>query len=181
MLERSVVTDIDWARTLLPDRAFLEVVVRGTLTYLALFALLRITLKRQTGSIAITNLLTLVLIADDAQNAMADEYHSVADGIVLVTTIIFWSWFLDWLGYRLPWLQRFVHPPALRLVKDGRLLRRNMREELITEEELLSQLRLQGVDNLADVQAAFIEGDGRVSVVKRDESRSGSPDSRRVT
>ena len=52
---------------------------------------------------------------------------------------------------------------------------------LITEEELLSQLRLQGVDNLADVQAAFIEGDGRVSVVKRDESRSGSPDSRRVT
>jgi uncharacterized membrane protein YcaP (DUF421 family) len=174
------VGEIDWARALLPDRSFLEVVVRGTLTYLALFALLRITLKRQTGSLGITNLLTLVLIADAAQNAMADEYHSVADGIVLVATIIFWSWFLDWLGFRLPWLQRFVHPPALPLVKDGRLLRHNMREELITDDELLSQLRLQGVAKLADVQSAFIEGDGRVSVVRRGETATGSPPPRRT-
>jgi uncharacterized membrane protein YcaP (DUF421 family) len=175
------VGDIDWARTLLPDRSFLEVILRGTLTYLALFGLLRFTLKRQTGSIGITNLLTLVLIADAAQNAMADEYHSVADGIVLVATIIFWSWFLDWLGFRLPWLQRFVHPPALPLVKDGRLLRHNMREELITDDELLSQLRLQGVADLTEVRAAFIEGDGRVSVVKRGEPSTGRPPARRAT
>jgi uncharacterized membrane protein YcaP (DUF421 family) len=98
---------------------------------------------------------------------MAGEYHSVADGIALVGTIIFWSWFLDWLGYRLPRLQRFVHPPPLLLVKNGRLLRGNMREELITKEELLSQLRLQGVADLKEVREASIEGDGRVSVVKR--------------
>src|SRR6185295_20189641 len=116
---------VDWAQVLLPDKSLLEVVVRGSLTYLALFALLRFTRKRQMGSISITNLLTLVLIADAAQNGMAGQYHSVADGIALVGTIIFWSWFLDWLGYRLPWLQRFVHPPPLLLVKNGRLLRSN--------------------------------------------------------
>jgi uncharacterized membrane protein YcaP (DUF421 family) len=171
--------DVDWARVLLPDTPIAEIVVRGTLTYLALFVLLRVTLKRQTGSIGITNLLTLVLIADAAQNAMADDYHSIPDGVVLVATIIFWSWFLDWLGYRVPRLQRFVHPPPLPLVKNGRLLRRNMRDELLTEDELMSQLRLQGVADLGEVREALIEGDGRISVVKHTTEVS-PPTDRRV-
>ena len=171
---------VDWARTLVVDKSLLEIFVRGTLTYLALFLLLRLTLKRQTGSIGITNLLTLVLIADAAQNAMADEYRSVPTGIALVATIIFWSWFLDWLGYRVRWMQRFVHPPSLPLVKDGRLLRRNMREELITDDELLSQIRLQGVADVADVREAFIESDGRISVVKREPPSPGSGPQRRI-
>jgi hypothetical protein len=36
-----------------------------------------------------------------------------------------------------PWLQRFVHPAPLRLVRDGGLLHRNMREELITVRVIL--------------------------------------------
>lgn len=48
-----------------------------------------------------------------------------------------------------------AHPPALLLVKDGRMLRRNMRHELITEDELMSQLRHQGRDDLKLVKRAY--------------------------
>jgi len=51
-------------------------------------ALLRF-VRRQVGSLSVNDLLVLVLIADAAQNAMAGEYKSVPDGIVLVGTIIF--------------------------------------------------------------------------------------------
>jgi uncharacterized membrane protein YcaP (DUF421 family) len=52
------------------------------------------------------------------------------------------------------------------LVKKGRLLRANLRRELISTEELWSKLRSKGIQNLSEVQAAFIESDGEISVLK---------------
>lgn len=161
----------DWGEVLLPSVPLLELVVRGTLLYLGLFVLLRFVLKREAGTMSITDLLLIVLLADAAQNAMAGEYRSVSDGMALVGTLVFWNYALDWLAFRFPRVRDFVRPPELQLVRDGQILRRNMRRELITEEELRSQLREQGVDDVAKVKAAYIEGDGRFSVVTYDEVR----------
>ncbi|HEU4326651.1 MAG TPA: YetF domain-containing protein [Roseiflexaceae bacterium] len=162
--------DLDWGRILLPSTPPLEIFVRGTLMYLALFVMLRVVLRRQSGTVGITDLLVVVLLADASQNALAGDYHSVADGVLLVATIIGWSYALDWLGYHIPAVQRFVHPPPLTLVKDGQMQRRNMRHELITPEELMTQLREQGIESLDQVKRACIEGDGQISVVKREET-----------
>ena len=51
-------------------------------------------------------------------------------------------------------------------IKNGELLRRNMRREFLTEEELNDHLRLKGIDDVKEVKAAYIEGDGKISVVK---------------
>lgn len=163
--------DIDWARLFLPSTPLLEIFLRGTLTYLSLFILLRLILKRESGGMGISDLLVVVLLADAAQNALADDYTSIPDGILLVATIIFWSYTLNWLGYRFPVMQRLVHPPPLPLVKDGKLNYRNMRRELITEDELKSVLRSQGVENLENVKEAHMEGDGTVSVVEYPENK----------
>lgn len=158
---------IDWARLFVPSVHPVEMIVRGTVTYLSLFVLLRVVLKRQTGMFGITDLLLIVLVADAVQNAMAGEYRSVTDGLVLVATLVFWNYALDWLAYRVRFLERFVFPAPIELVRDGRMLRRNMRREFITEAELMSQLREQGCDSLDGVKAAFMEGDGAISVIKR--------------
>jgi len=145
----------------------LEIFLRGTIMYLALFAMLRVVLKREAGAIGVTDLLVIVLVADAAQNAMSADYTSITEGVVLVGVILFWSYALNWAGFRVPWVGRLVHPPPLELIKDGRMLRRNMEKELISEQELMSQLRQQGVDDIADVKRACIEGDGHISVVTR--------------
>ena len=104
---------------------------------------------------------------------MASEYKSVPEGIILVSTIIFWNFALDWLGYRFPFFHRFVHPPAIALVKEGRMLRRNMQKEMITADELLSQAREQGVETIEQIKTAHLEGDGRISVIPREEKSGG--------
>ena len=161
---------VDWARAFLPHTPILEIVLRGTCVYLALFVLLRVVLKRESGGMGITDMLVVVLIADAAQNAMAGAYTSVPDGLLLVATIIFWSYALNWLGHRFPRIERIVHPQALPLIEDGRLLRAQMREELLTEEELKGQLRLQGVADPGEVKAAYMEGDGRISVITKEKA-----------
>ncbi len=168
------VFDVDWERTFLPGTPFLEIFLRGTVVYLVLFGLLRAVLRRESGAVGITDLLVVVLLADAAQNAMADDYTSIPDGVLLVATIVFWSHALNWLGFRYPLIQRLVHPAPLKLIEDGRLLRRNMRRELVTEDEILSQVRLQGMNDLSQVEEAFIEGDGRISVVARNGKTNGN-------
>jgi uncharacterized membrane protein YcaP (DUF421 family) len=109
----------------------------------------------------------VVLLGHAADRAMTHEYTSLMDGVILVATIIIWHYALNWLAYRVPALERLVRQPPLPLVKNGQLLRRNMRQELITEDELMSQIRLQGVSELSDVEEVHLESDGRISVLAR--------------
>lgn len=156
---------IDWAKTFALETPVLEIVLRGTLMYLALFTLLRVLLKRESGTTGMTDLLVVVLIADAAQNGMAGTYTSVTDGLLLVATIIGWSFLLDLAAYRWKWAARIIRPRPLPLVRDGRMLRQNMRRELITVEELMSQLRQQGIDDLGRVRRVYMEADGQFSVI----------------
>jgi uncharacterized membrane protein YcaP (DUF421 family) len=161
---------VDWRKLFIPEQPLLDVVLRGTIMFLVLFLILRLFLRRQAGAIGMADLLVIVLIADAAQNAMGSEYRSVTEGTLLVLTIVFWDYVLDWAGYRIPWLRRFVRPAPLLLIKDGELQHRNLRKEMITREELLSLMREQGVEEPSDVRKAFLEGDGRISIIKRESS-----------
>ena len=53
------------------------------------------------------------------------------------------------------------------LVRDGRILRRNLKQEHLAEDELMGKLREHGVDDVKEVKAAFIEPEGEISVIKK--------------
>jgi uncharacterized membrane protein YcaP (DUF421 family) len=166
---------VDWLKTFAPQTPVLEIVVRGTVVYLALFFTLRVVLKRESGTTGVTDLLVIVLIADAAQNAMADDYTTVTDGLLLVGVIIGWSYLLNFVAYHWPAAERVIRPQPLPLVRDGQLLYRNMRRELITAEELYGQLREQGIDDLSRVREVRMESDGQFSITTRTRSpRTGA-------
>jgi uncharacterized membrane protein YcaP (DUF421 family) len=167
---------MDWKSIFLPDTPLLEIILRGSIMYIALFTMLRVILKRQTGTLGMTDLLLITLLADAAQNAMAGEYKSLPDGIVLVATIIFWNYLFDWLSFKSEWFGHLIEPPPLPLIKNGKLQRKNMRQEYITEDELMMQLRHQGLDDVSKVKGAYIESDGQISVIERKEKRHNKPD-----
>lgn len=162
------VDSVDWTKMFVPDAPLLEIFVRATVMYLVLFLLFRFTLKRQTSTFAITDLLLILLIAESAQNGLIGDSKSVTDALIAVCVMLFWDYMLNWLSYRSKFVARLLAPPEVPLVKHGRMLRQNMKKELITEDELMSQLRLQGVDKLSEVKTACIEADGKMSVITYD-------------
>lgn len=146
----------------------LELVVRGTVMYLFIFFVFRVLLRRGVGAVGIADVLLLVLIADAAQNGMAGDYRSITDGMILVTTIIGWNVLFDWAAFRFPRVGKLVEPAPLALVDHGRINRRNLREEFLSEDELMSKLREQGVEHVEEVKRATMESDGAVSVIRYD-------------
>lgn len=159
-------SNINWQGIFIPSLPILEILIRGTVMYLVLFAVLRLVFRRiGSATVGLAEILMIALVAAAAQNAMARDHKSLADGLLLIGTIVFWTYALDWLGHRYPRIQTWYNPPPLLLVKDGVMLPYNMRKELITEEELLSHLRREGYADINQIKVAYMEGDGSITAV----------------
>jgi len=155
---------IDWASMFVPKESVAEIIIRGTIMYLGMYALLRV-FRRQSGSVGIADLLVIVVIADAAQNGMAGDSKSITEALILITTIVLWDWFFDWLGFRSVFWERVLQPQPLLLIDNGKLIKKHLDQEFISEEELLAQLREQGVDEIDRVRKCYLESNGHFSVL----------------
>jgi uncharacterized membrane protein YcaP (DUF421 family) len=167
---------VNWQQTFGLTVPIAETLVRGTVVYLVLFAML-VKFRRGAGTVGVGDLLLIVLLADAAQNAMANEYKSVSDGIVLLSTLVFWNVFIDWLATKWKWLENTLNKPLFTLIRDGVLLREELRRAVMTQSELMAHLREKGIENIEEVRIAQMEGDGKISVIpKEKDSKVGDDD-----
>jgi len=166
MILGDVLWNVDWHDMMIPTHSVLEMMVRGTVMYFVIFGLMRLVLKRQAGGIGTADVLVIVLLAEVAGNGFSSDYKSLIEGSVLVGTILFWTYAIERLAHRFPTFERFLRPRTLLLIEDGKMLRNNMRAELVTKEELMAQLRENGIETCTEVKRACMEADGMISVIK---------------
>lgn len=152
----------------------LELMLRGTLMYWFLFIVFRFVLRRDVGALGLSDFLFVVILGDAAQNGMIGSATSATDGMVLICTLVFWSYMLDFLSFNFPAVQRFTAAPRLCLVRNGKMLRKNMRREFITDEELSAKIRQEGVEDIAAVKLMYLEADGEMSLIRRDGAKGGA-------
>jgi len=166
---------LDFAELFAVNVPPLELVVRGTLMYWFLLLIFRFVLRRDGGSMGVADVLFVVIVADAAQNGMSGTYQTMSEGFILVGTLVFWNYALDWASCRWPLLHKLTEPDPLPLVKDGQMLMRNLRQQFLTREDVEAQLRLAGIADMKRVRAAFLEGDGKLSVLTYDDDDDAKP------
>jgi uncharacterized membrane protein YcaP (DUF421 family) len=64
-------------------------------------------------------------------------------------------------------MERLLRPAPLLLIENGQVLRRHLRQELVTMEELMSRLREQDVADPREVRQAYMEPDGTITIKKQ--------------
>jgi uncharacterized membrane protein YcaP (DUF421 family) len=156
-----------------------EIFVRGSVVFWFLFAIFRFVMRRDVGAVGIGDFLFVVIVADASQNAMTGDSKTIADGLALVATLVFWNYTLDALSYRFASIRRMTEPPPLLLIQDGKMQHRkmqhrNMRREYITREEVEAKLRETGIENIAEVKTMFLESDGKISVISKKRKGHGA-------
>jgi uncharacterized membrane protein YcaP (DUF421 family) len=67
------------------------------------------------------------------------------------------------------------------LVRHGRIVRRNLRREHLSEDELSGKLRQHGIERLRDVKIALMESDGEISVIRYEKAADDGPARKRPT
>ena len=147
-----------------------ELLLRGTVLYFGIMILIRILPRRTGGELATMDLIFILLIAEAAAHALGD-YSSLTEGFIVIITLVGWNYLLNLLSYHVPFIERLVSAPPLQIIKEGRLLKRNMRREYLTEEELHTYLRKQGIEDVSEVKAAFVESEGQITVIRKGEHK----------
>jgi uncharacterized membrane protein YcaP (DUF421 family) len=166
-----------WGEIFSPSAPIVETFVRGTVMFLAIFTLMRVTGQREGGVHSLSDLLVVVLVAEAAAHGMAGEASGIADSVLLIATILGWSVAIDAVAYRWPALRVLLKSKPLPLITNGEINDRALRREFMHREELMAELRLQGITDVREVARAFLETNGMVSVIRRKqgEEAGGSP------
>jgi len=144
------------------------IVVRTLVVYLAILLGLRLLGKRQIGSISVADLVMILLIANAVQNAMVGPDVSLVGGLVAALVLLVLNFVVIRAAGSSPLGERLLEGGPTLLVKDGRMVDQNLRREGILPEEIETAVREHGIEDVAQVQVAYLEPDGTISVIPID-------------
>lgn len=157
---------IDWRAMATPSVGLPGLFFRATLMYLAVVLVLRL-LRRHGDTLTGADLLAVVLIVDAVKGALGSDFGAFTGGAVMIGVVYLWEYSLEALSYWSPRLRALLTGGPLLLIRDGRLLRRNLRRVMLSRAELQAQLRELGIEHLRDVRRAYLDADGRVHAFPR--------------
>jgi uncharacterized membrane protein YcaP (DUF421 family) len=155
------------------DDAALKSVAHIAISFVALMLAFRIIGKRELSRLSPFELVTLMLIPEILSNSLQGQ-GSLLASLAGLCTVLFLVVAFSVLSQRFEPIQKLLEAAPTVLVVDGRLLEQNMNRERIAPDELMSEMRKQGLDQLQSVRFAVLESGGNITFVPRDQSR-GTP------
>jgi uncharacterized membrane protein YcaP (DUF421 family) len=143
----------------------LRVAMVGSLAYIGLVVLLRVSGKRTLSKLNAFDLVVTVALGSTLSGVLLDKNVALLEGLVGFGILILGQYVVTALSVRSARFQRFVKAEPRLLVYRGRLLRDALREERVTDAEIAAVVREQGLSALEDVDALVLETDGSFDVV----------------
>lgn len=159
----------DLNRILFGDMPWLyvaEIVFRTSVMYLYALVVVRMLGKRGMGQLAPFDFVIIIALGSAVGDPMF--YHDVPlfHALVAITGIVLFTRGLVHLTQRSPRIDAFLSSSSTRLVKDGVMELENMAAEGISRDELFQALRTEGIEQLGQVERAYLEPSGRVTAFR---------------
>lgn len=153
----------------------MELVVRTAVVYAVLWAVMRGTGKRELAELGPFDLVLLIVVGDVIQQAVTQEDMSITGGAIVLATMGLLVLGVNALTRRSARARHLIEGHPTTVVHQGSVDESAMRQERLPMADLLEAARAKGIDDLAKVEYAIVEPNGRFSFITRDGS-SGDDD-----
>jgi uncharacterized membrane protein YcaP (DUF421 family) len=151
-----------------------ELIVRGTIVYLFLLILLRLTGKRQIGQLAPFDLVLLLVLSNAVQNSMNGGDNSLVGGLISAATLVALNYGVGYATFKSKKLEALIEGRPQVIIHNGKVFEDVMRSAKLTHHELSAALRRSGCTCAEEVQMAILENNGSISIVQRSAPRASS-------
>jgi uncharacterized membrane protein YcaP (DUF421 family) len=138
----------------------LEKLARPMIVYLVLVVLLRVFGKRELAQLNPFDLVVLLSLSNTVQNAMIGDDNSVSGGVIGAFGLLAINWLVARVLFRSARMTRLLEGRPSVLIKDGRILEKELERESLTREELLSVVHKQGFEDVHKVRTCHLEPNG---------------------
>ena len=151
--------------------SLLDIAFRSAVVYVFMIVAFRLFGKRELSQLSIADLALVVLISNALQNAMVGENTSLIGGLTAGTVLFGLNMLVGYLMFRFKNIRSLVQSEPVTLIYNGKILEKNLKDVLLTTDELNSAVREHGVENISDVKLAIMEVDGNISVISGDDNQ----------
>lgn len=152
-----------------PPLYLLEIVLRTGILFVYTLAILRLIGARAAGQLSLFELVIVVALGSAVGDPMFYADVPLIYGILVITLIVMFQRLVVAVTNRNQKLEQLVEGRVHRLVIDGQLDEHGLSSSTLSKQEVLMELRHEGVEFLEQVRRAYLEMDGHVSVFMSDD------------
>ena len=142
-------------------------VLRACAIYVLVMVLVRVSGKRAVGQFTPFDLVLLILIGNAVQNGINGGDDSLTGAAIMATTLIALNYGVAFVTSRNRKVEKFVEGVPVVLARNGKIFDHVLRRELVSREDFREALRMNGVEDVSEVELALLETNGSISVVKK--------------
>lgn len=154
---------------------YLEIIIRAAGAFLAVVFITRLVGKSQAGGLTIADWINGIVIGSIAAGLvtqLSEPAGYYVFGLILFMVLIIAS---QWAGIKYRPLHKLLSDEPTVVVHNGKILEANMRKMRYTVDDLTSQLRQEKAFNIAEVEYAIAEPNGRLSVLLKSQATPVTP------
>ena len=145
----------------------LIILIRTLIVYFSLILTMRLMGKRQIGELEVTDLVTTLLLSEIASLPITNREIPIAYAIIPMVTLLTLEICSSVILVRLPRLRSLVSSRPSVIIRNGILDQKVLSGLRISIDELMSEVRQQGLSDLAQVECAILEKNGKLTVLPK--------------
>ncbi|MGI6705245.1 MAG: YetF domain-containing protein [Clostridia bacterium] len=153
----------------------LVVMIRSFISFFSLLILMRLMGKQQVAELTFFDYVVGITIGSIASTLSVQVNQNTTATLAGMTVWTVLPILLAYLSLKSVWIRKVVEGEATIVIANGRILEKNLKKIRLTIDDLVSQLRTQGVFSMTDVEFALFEANGRLSVQKKSQKQPVTP------
>jgi uncharacterized membrane protein YcaP (DUF421 family) len=143
----------------------MDLVFRTIFVFFLILLVTRTVGRRELSSMEPFDLILLVVIGDLVQQGVTQSDYSLTGTTTVIATLATLVVATAYVSYRFRSMRPVLEGEPVLLIADGELLRRNLRRQRMTLDEVRAEARQQSIGALGDVRYAVLETNGRISFI----------------
>jgi len=141
--------------------------LRASFVYFFLLLIVRLLGKREIGNTSAFDLIVALILGEVVDEIIYGDV-TILQGVVAIVVVAIWHLVNSWASYKSAIVDKITGASPTVMVKNGQIQRKNLAKERLNEEELFSELRLMGIENVKEVKQATLEPNCKISVIQED-------------
>ncbi len=143
---------------------YLSIIVKTLVLYFFIVVVYRVMGKKEVGKLSIIDLIVSILIAELAAISIEEVDRSILTSIIPIVVLVVIQISISFISLKSVKLRKLIDGNPIVIIKDGKLNFKDMTKLRYTIDDLIAQLREQGIKSIEEVNYAVLENNGKLSV-----------------
>ncbi len=149
---------------------------RTVILFLLVMITIRIMGKRQVGELQPFELVVAIIIAELASIPMEDKETPLINGIIPIITLLILQVSFSYISLKNERIRNIISGTPSILIENGKINEKELKKLRYNLSDLLEQLRIKNISNIADVEFATLETSGELSVIPKSQKKPLTPE-----